>query len=79
MKIRQLDELRFACLISFSGQSQLHTDRSYKYHVFATYTRIRSFLKLWEHDMPAFSGARSRLWSIDGDCRVDNTERANEY
>ena len=29
--------------------------------------------------MPAFSGARSRLWSIDGDCRVDNTGRTNEY
>ena len=79
MKIRQLDELRVACFISFPGLSQLHTERSYRYHVFATYTRIRSFLKLWEQDMPAFSGARSRLWSIDGDCRVDNTGRTNEY
>ena len=31
----------------------------------------------WKEDMPAFSGASSRLRSIDGDCHVDNT--GNEY
>ena len=33
----------------------------------------------WKEDIPAFSGARSRLRSIDGDCHVDNTGRTNEY
>ena len=33
----------------------------------------------WKEDMPAFSGASSRLRSIDGDCHVDNTGRTNEY
>ena len=33
----------------------------------------------WKEDIPAFSGASSRLRSIDGDCHVDNTGRTNEY
>ena len=32
----------------------------------------------WKEDIPAFSGASSRLRSIDGDCHVDNTGRTNE-